>query len=77
MKLHSVQMGITRCYIIQDKETIMIDSGPPNKVKHFTENIQKVGIDPKQITLIIHTHGHFDHVGSAKDIFAKAILSNS
>jgi glyoxylase-like metal-dependent hydrolase (beta-lactamase superfamily II) len=68
MNIHTIRMGITRCYIIQDKATIMVDSGPPNKLDNFTKSIQKAGIDPKQINLIINTHGHFDHIGSAKDI---------
>ncbi len=68
MNIHTVRMGITRCYIIQDKGTIMVDSGPPNKLDSFTKSMKKASIDPKQIKLIIHTHGHWDHIGSTKDI---------
>jgi hydroxyacylglutathione hydrolase len=68
MKIQTVRMGITRCYIIQDKGTIMVDSGPPNKLGVFTKSLQKASINPKQIKLIVLTHGHWDHIGSAKVI---------
>ncbi len=68
MNIYTVRMGISRCYIIQDKGTVMVDSGPPNKIDSFIKSIQKASIDPKQIKLIVHTHGHWDHIGSAKAI---------
>ncbi len=68
MNIHTVRMGVTRCYIIQDKGTIMVDSGPPNKLSSFTKSMQKAAIDPKQIKLIVHTHGHWAHIGSTNDI---------
>ncbi|HEY96309.1 MAG TPA: MBL fold metallo-hydrolase [Dehalococcoidia bacterium] len=68
MNIYVVPMGITRCYIIQNKGTILIDSGPPNQLHKFTSRVREMGIDPKEIKLIINTHGHFDHIGSATDI---------
>jgi glyoxylase-like metal-dependent hydrolase (beta-lactamase superfamily II) len=61
-------MRITFCYVIQDKETIMVDCGPPNKLGNFLNGMKRASIDPKLIKLIVQTHGHWDHVGSAKDI---------
>jgi glyoxylase-like metal-dependent hydrolase (beta-lactamase superfamily II) len=46
----------------------MIDSGSPNKGKKFIKSINKVSIKPEDIKLIIPTHGHWDHIGSAKEI---------
>jgi hydroxyacylglutathione hydrolase len=68
MIIHTIRLGITNCYVIQDKGTIMVDSGPPNKLDIFIKSMQKANIDPKQIGLIINTHGHYDHIGSAKSI---------
>ena len=33
---------------------------------NFIKSLQKASIDPKQIKLIVHTHGHWDHIGSTK-----------
>ncbi|OGN87880.1 MAG: hypothetical protein A2Z74_03520 [Chloroflexi bacterium RBG_13_46_9] len=59
---------MTCCYIVHDKGTIMVDSGPPNKLANFIKNMKKLSIDPKQIKLIVITHGHYDHIGSTKVI---------
>jgi glyoxylase-like metal-dependent hydrolase (beta-lactamase superfamily II) len=46
----------------------MVDGGAPKKVKEFTKTIEKIGIKTHDIQLIILTHGHWDHIGSAKEI---------
>lgn len=68
MDIYTIPMGFTRCYVIRDKGTIMVDSGPPNKLSSFLKAMRKASIDPKEIKLMIQTHGHFDHIGSAKAI---------
>ncbi len=68
MNIYTLRMGITRCYIIQDKGTIFVDCGPPNKLANFVKGMQEVSIDPKEVKLIVNTHGHYDHIGSAKVI---------
>jgi len=68
MNIYPFQMGITRCYVIQDKGTILIDCGPPNKLGNFIKSMKRASVDPKQIKLIINTHGHYDHIGSTKVI---------
>lgn len=68
MDILTVRLGITRCYVIRDEGTIMIDCGPPNKLNNFVKSMNKAAIDPKQIKLIVQTHGHWDHAGSTKAI---------
>jgi hydroxyacylglutathione hydrolase len=68
LKIFPMRFGINRCYLVQDEGVIMIDGGPPNKLKAFQKSIAKIPIDPNDIRLIIMTHGDFDHVGSAKEI---------
>jgi hydroxyacylglutathione hydrolase len=46
----------------------MVDGGPPNKAEDFRKAIEKIQIKPQDIKLIVLTHGHFDHIGSAKEI---------
>jgi glyoxylase-like metal-dependent hydrolase (beta-lactamase superfamily II) len=70
MNILTIRMGMTRCYIIQDEGTMMIDCGPPNKLSSFIKSMNKASIDPKQIKLIVQTHGHWDHIGSTKAIKA-------
>ncbi len=66
-KIFTLRFDFNRCYILRGKQTIMIDGGPPHKKKSFLKQLNKFGIEPNEIKLIILTHGDFDHIGSAKD----------
>ena len=66
--IFSLSFGINDCYIIRDKGTIMIDGGPPGKRDDFVKTVRNISIKPEDVKLIVITHGHIDHIGSAKDI---------
>jgi glyoxylase-like metal-dependent hydrolase (beta-lactamase superfamily II) len=66
--IFSFSFGLNDCYVIRDKGTIMIDGGPPGKRDDFIKAVRNISIKPEDIKLIVITHGHPDHIGSAKDI---------
>jgi glyoxylase-like metal-dependent hydrolase (beta-lactamase superfamily II) len=68
MNIYTIPLGVTRCYLVQDKGVILIDGGTPGKLSLFLNFIKKHSINPKQVTLIVQTHGHWDHIGSTKAI---------
>jgi hydroxyacylglutathione hydrolase len=67
-QIYPVRFGINRCYLIREEGVIMIDGGPPKKLKAFQKFIGGIPIRPEDIRLIVLTHGDFDHVGSAGEI---------
>lgn len=67
-KIHTIKLGFDQCYLIGNKDWIMIDAGESNKKKIFLKKLAGLRIKPGQIKLVIITHGHWDHIGSAKDI---------
>ena len=69
-KVYPIKLGPTNCYLIRAETVILIDCGPKKKVREFLRRIEALSISPKDIRLIIITHGHWDHIGSARDIQA-------
>ena len=68
LSIHPIKLGVARCYVIQAEGTILIDGGAPKQARNFMKGIESLSINPKDIHLIAITHGHWDHIGSAKEI---------
>ncbi len=68
ISIYPITLGFDQGYIIQGEGVVMIDGGAPKKAKAFIKGIKKTSIKPEDIKLLIITHGHWDHIGSAKDI---------
>lgn len=70
VSIHTIKLGLDQCYVVRDKGTILIDAGAHNMEKKFRKGLNKVGVKPEEIRLLLLTHGHFDHIGGAKEIKA-------
>jgi len=68
ISIYPISLGVDQSYIIQGEGIVMIDGGAPKKANAFIKGIKKTSIKPEDIKLLILTHGHWDHIGSAKDI---------
>ncbi len=66
--IHTIPLGFDNAYIVKDKGAVMIDGGEPKKGKVFLKSLEETGMKPEEIQLIILTHGHWDHIGSAAEI---------
>ncbi len=67
-RIHTIPLGFDQTYIVKDQGAIMIDSGEPKKGKVFLNGLRNISIKPEEIQLIVLTHGHWDHIGSAAEI---------
>jgi len=66
--IFSIKLGLNSCHLIRGNSIIMVDAGTPNKLRAFKRKLRKLYIHPEDIRLIVLTHSHFDHAGSAKTI---------
>lgn len=68
IRIHSVSLGFGTTYVIEGGRTIMIDGGSPKQAKKFAEALRGIPLAPETIRLMVITHGHWDHIGSAGEI---------
>jgi glyoxylase-like metal-dependent hydrolase (beta-lactamase superfamily II) len=55
-------------YLINLGELILIDAGAGWSVDRIIKNIEGLGFDPKNLSRILLTHCHIDHIGGAPEI---------
>ena len=68
--IYPIPLGQTNCFILKGEGAVLIDAGGPRTADKFARLIAKTPVKPEDIGLIVITHGHFDHIGSAKEIKA-------
>lgn len=66
IEVHPVRLGIANAYIVRQEGTILVDTGAPGNETAILEAAKGLGIAPEDIQLILLTHGHGDHAGSAR-----------
>jgi glyoxylase-like metal-dependent hydrolase (beta-lactamase superfamily II) len=58
-------LGSVNCYLIEtDTGYILIDTGGSNKRTDLENELESAGCKPGNLTLIVLTHGDFDHTGN-------------
>jgi glyoxylase-like metal-dependent hydrolase (beta-lactamase superfamily II) len=68
MEIIRIRLPLSNAYLIKDKKTILVDSGAPHQADRLLAAVQKAGVTPQDLALILHTHGHFDHAGSTAEL---------
>ena len=51
-------------YLIDAGELVLIDTGAGESFSYLVDNIYTLGFNPEQLTAIIATHAHIDHIGA-------------
>ena len=69
-EVHQIKLGIANAYIVRQDGVILIDTGDPGSEGAILDAAKERGIAPGDIRLILLTHGHGDHAGSASSLRA-------
>jgi len=70
INIFPIPMMFDTIYAIKGVGVILIDGGDPRKIGNLKRGLERAAISPHEIQLILLTHGHWDHIGSTKDIQA-------
>jgi glyoxylase-like metal-dependent hydrolase (beta-lactamase superfamily II) len=63
-----IKLGIVTSFIIKGEKSVIIDTGYPGNGNKILRYLHKNSIKPEDISLIVITHGHIDHYGSAEEL---------
>lgn len=65
--LHRIFLGNVSCFLIYRKgEALLVDCGNRGSDRMILDAMAKLELDPGMLRLLILTHVHFDHAGSAR-----------
>ncbi|MEA2645474.1 MAG: hypothetical protein QOE92_557 [Chloroflexota bacterium] len=60
----SVMRGFTNAYIVDNGGLTLVDAGLPGRAREVLAVVERIGRRPRDITTIVITHHHVDHVGA-------------
>jgi len=64
--VHRIGLVNVSCYLIyRPGEAILVDCGKSGSEIKILEVFKNVGLEPEMLKLLVLTHSHFDHAGSA------------
>jgi glyoxylase-like metal-dependent hydrolase (beta-lactamase superfamily II) len=66
----SVPLGFCQCYVLRGDGVIAVDAGAPSKGSRLLHALRSEHLSPRDLNLVVITHGHWDHIGSAAEIKA-------
>ncbi|AWI27760.1 MBL fold metallo-hydrolase [Streptomyces sp. ICN441] len=55
-------------YLLLGRRPVVVDAGTPGSGGRIRDQIAAHGVDPTDVSLIVITHGHIDHFGSAAEL---------
>ena len=67
-QIHSISLGMVNSFLIKGEKAILIDAGMPGQMRRLLKGLAAAKTRPDEIDLLLLTHGHFDHIGLAKEI---------
>jgi hydroxyacylglutathione hydrolase len=66
--LTKLNLSIVNVYLVTAPRVVVIDTGAPGSVPKIVAALARQGFRPTDISLILLTHAHSDHAGSAAEL---------
>ncbi|MBA3850564.1 MAG: hypothetical protein C0502_11315 [Opitutus sp.] len=67
-----IKGAISNCYLLLGNKPVLIDTGAPGDLPRILAALKAHQLEPKQLALILLTHGHSDHAGCAAELRARS-----
>lgn len=69
-RVRPIPLGPVNAFLIRGKRPVLVDTGVPGSAPKILSALREEGYDPRDLALIIITHAHTDHFGSAAAVSA-------
>lgn len=67
--VETVKPTVSNVYLVRGEAgSVLVDAGDPGNGEKILEKLAKAGVGAGEISLILLTHGHVDHFGSAAEL---------
>jgi hydroxyacylglutathione hydrolase len=63
-KVLTLPLSISHAYLLLGDRPVLVDAGAPKDGDRLVAGLRQHGITPKELSLIVLTHGHTDHTGA-------------
>ena len=60
-----IPLGNVNAFLIRGSRPVLVDTGMPGSAPKILSALQREGYKPWELALIVITHAHLDHIGSA------------
>jgi glyoxylase-like metal-dependent hydrolase (beta-lactamase superfamily II) len=71
VRVYPVRSLVANCFVVRGERTILVDTGNPGNAPRVFRAMEGFGLDPREVSLILLTHGHVDHFGSIHEFKAR------
>ncbi len=55
-------------------EDVLVDTGTGKNIAYILKSIRQAGINPDDLSLIVNTHNHYDHIGGNRHLDLKVAM---
>ena len=63
-----IKGAISNCYLLLGEKPVLVDTGAPGDLRTILAALKRHKVAPKDLALILLTHGHSDHAGCAAEL---------
>jgi glyoxylase-like metal-dependent hydrolase (beta-lactamase superfamily II) len=65
--IHRIDHAYVNCYLVEDGDSVtLVDGGLPATWRFILQALDAIGRRPEDVSALVLTHAHFDHVGTAR-----------
>src|ERR1043166_6732936 len=66
--LFPIKLPICYAFLLKGERAVLVDTGRPRDCAAIQRAMAQHGVTPADLSLILHTHAHWDHAGSTAEL---------